>query len=123
MDVPRQLANLNKALALERLCGDEQLLGEIAGLFLGNYPSLMVLIRDAVSRRDASALQHAAHALKGSVANFCAQAAVESAYQLECMGRAGDLAGAEDTLAALEQQLQSLEPALVALQQASASQP
>ena len=123
MDVPRQLASLNKALALDRLCGDEQLLGEIAGLFLGNYPSLMVQIRDAVSRRDASALHHAAHALKGSVANFCAQGAIEGAYKLECMGRAGDFAGAEEALAALEQQMQSLEPALVALQQASVSQP
>jgi two-component system, sensor histidine kinase and response regulator len=123
MDVPRQLANLNKALALERLCGDEQLLGEIAGLFLENYPSLMVQMRDAVSGRDASALHRAAHALKGSVANFCAQEAVESAYKLECMGRAGDLNGAEDALAALEQQLQSLEPVLAALWQASVSQP
>ena len=122
MDVRRQLASLNKALALERLCGDEQLLAEIAGLFLDNYPSLMAQIRDAVSRRDAGALHHAAHTLKGSVANFCAQAAIESAYQLECMGRAGDLTGAEDSLVALEQQLRSLEPALVALQQASISQ-
>jgi HPt (histidine-containing phosphotransfer) domain-containing protein len=123
MDVPRQLASLNKALALERLCGDEQLLGEIAGLFLENYPSLMLRIRDAVSRRDAGALHQAAHALKGSVANFCAQAAIDSAHKLECMGRAGDLAGAEDTLAELEQRLQGLEPVLVALQRASISQP
>jgi HPt (histidine-containing phosphotransfer) domain-containing protein len=122
MDVSQQLVNLNKALALERLGGDEQLLAEIAGLFLDHYPSLMEQIRDAVSRRDAGALHHAAHTLKGSVANFYAQAAVESAYQLECMGRAGDLAGAEDPLAALEQQLRSLEPALVALQHASVSQ-
>jgi HPt (histidine-containing phosphotransfer) domain-containing protein len=123
MDVSRQLVSLNKALALERLGGDEQLLGEIAGLFLDNYPSLMAQIRDAVSRRDSSALHYAAHTLKGSVANFCAQAVFDSAYQLECMGRVGDLADAEDPLAALEQQLRSLEPALVTLHLASVSQP
>ncbi len=121
MHVSQQLVNLNKALALERLGGDEQLLGEIAGLFLDHYPSLLEQIRGAVWRRDAGTLHHAAHTLKGSVANFYAQAAFESAYKLECMGRVGDFAGAEDALVALEQQLQGLEPALVALQHAAVS--
>jgi two-component system, sensor histidine kinase and response regulator len=67
-------------------------------------------------------LHHAAHTLKGSVANFCAQEPFESAYRLERMGRAGDLAGAEEALAALERQLLDLEPSLVALQQGPASE-
>jgi two-component system, sensor histidine kinase and response regulator len=122
MDVPRQLINLDKTLALERLGGDEQLLGEIAGLFLSDYPSLMAQIRDAVARRDAGALHHAAHTLKGSVANFCAQEPFESAYKLERLGRSADLSGAEETLAALELQLRVLEPLLVALQHGAPSQ-
>lgn len=120
MDVPRQLVNLNKALALERLGGDEQLLGEIAGLFLSDYRSLVEQVRAAVARRDAAALHHAAHTLKGSVANFCVQEPFESAYSLERMGRAGDLTGAEQVLASLERQLLDLEPALMALQQGPA---
>jgi two-component system, sensor histidine kinase and response regulator len=122
MDVPRQLVDLNKALALERLGGDEHLLCEIAGLFLDDYRGLIGQVREAVARRDAAALHHAAHTLKGSVANFCAQEPFESAYRLERMGRTGDLAGAEEALAALERQLLDLEPSLVALQQGPASE-
>lgn len=116
MDVSQQLINLNKALALERLGGDEQLLGEIAGLFLSDYPALLAEVCDAVARGDAAAVHHAAHTLKGSVANFCAPGPFETAYKLERMGRAGDLAGSQDALAALEKQLRDLEPALMALQ-------
>jgi len=116
MDVSQQLVNLDKAMALERLGGDAQLLGEIAGLFLSDYPSLLDQVRDAVERGDAVALHHSAHTLKGSVANFCAPQPFESAYKLERMGRAGNLEGAGEALAALERQLRDLEPALTALQ-------
>lgn len=115
MDVSQQLVNLNKAVALERLGGDEQLLGEIAGLFLSDYPSLLEQVRDAVKRGDAVALHHSAHTLKGSVANFCAQQPFESAYKLERMGRSANLEGAEETLALLEKQLRDIEPELAAL--------
>jgi HPt (histidine-containing phosphotransfer) domain-containing protein len=123
MDVSRQLVVLNKALVLERLGGDEQLLGEIAGLFLSDYPGMMEQIREAVARRDSHALHHAAHTLKGAIANFCADAPFESAYKLERMGREGNLAGAEEAVSELERQLRSLEPILAGLQNASASTP
>jgi HPt (histidine-containing phosphotransfer) domain-containing protein len=121
MDVPQQLVGLNKALVLERLGGDEQLLGEIAGLFLSDYPGMMEQIREAVVRRDSNALHHAAHTLKGAVANFCADAPFESAYKLERMGREGDLAGAEEAVSELERQMQSLKPILAGLHNESAS--
>ncbi|MCE5307026.1 MAG: Hpt domain-containing protein [Acidobacteriales bacterium] len=123
MDVPRQLVRLNKALVLERLGGDEQLLGEIAGLFLSDYPGMLEQVRQAVARQDSSALHHAAHTLKGAIANFCADAPFESAYRLERMGREEDLAGAEEALSELERHLLSLEPILADLQNESASRP
>jgi len=85
--------------------GDLELLREIAVLFVEDCPRALAEIREAVERRDAAKLEHSAHALKGSVANFGAQAAVEAAFQLEQMGRAGQMGAASEILRALENAL------------------
>ena len=54
--------NLNLALALERVGGDEELLKEIAGLFLEDYPSLITKIEQAIATNDAHNLERAVHA-------------------------------------------------------------
>jgi two-component system sensor histidine kinase/response regulator len=107
-----QLARLNSAVALERLGGDEELLREVAQLFLEEYPSLVIQIRDAVAANDADALQRAAHSLKGSVSNFGADAAYQAAFDLELMGRNRELAQARNGLVALEDSLNYIQPAL-----------
>jgi HPt (histidine-containing phosphotransfer) domain-containing protein len=110
-----QLAALNRALALERLGGDQELLKEIAGLFLEDYGHLLAEIRRAVAARDAAALHRAAHTLKGSVSNFGADATSQAAYRLEILGRGGDLSEAEKALEQLEEALGRLTPALMEL--------
>ena len=106
---------LNLAAALDRMGGDTELLGEVARLFLETVPRLLDDIRRAVSRRNSPELGRAAHTLKGSAQNFGATGAVEAAFRLEQMGRAGDLTGVDEALAALETEMQRLEPALVSL--------
>ena len=110
-----QIARLNGAVALERLGGDEELLREVARLFLDEYPALLLEIRDAVTVRDADALQRAAHSLKGSVSNFGADAAYHAAFVLEMMGRNQDLAQVDRGLAELDEALQYIHPALLEL--------
>ena len=61
---------LDRALALSRVGGDEDLLREIAGLFLDDYPNLVEKIKQALAANDARGLERASHSLKGSVANF-----------------------------------------------------
>lgn len=95
MSFPGQLARLNKALALERLGGDEELLQELAGLFLGEYPAVLENIRKAIDAQDAPGVERAAHALKGSVGNFGAEQAHRAALELEMSGRSGDLVKAQ----------------------------
>jgi HPt (histidine-containing phosphotransfer) domain-containing protein len=78
-------------------------LGELARIFLDDYPSQLSTIQEAVEQRDAAALLEAAHALRGSVANFGATRAVEAALRLELMRKAGDLTAAPAALAELQQ--------------------
>ncbi|MEW6298511.1 MAG: Hpt domain-containing protein [Thermodesulfobacteriota bacterium] len=106
---------LNLEEALARVDGDHQLLGELAALFLDEYPHMLAAIRAALARRDAKALQHAAHTLKGSVGNFGATAVFEAAFALEQMGRHGDFSGADAVCSRLEAELARLQPALATL--------
>ena len=115
MPFTSQIARLNSAVALERLGGDEELLRDVARLFLEEYPVLLLEIRQAVAAQDAEALQRAAHSLKGSVSNFGADAAYNAASMLEMMGRTLDLAHVERGLAELDEALQYIHPALLEL--------
>jgi two-component system sensor histidine kinase/response regulator len=96
---------LDRQLALSRVGGDIELLREIAALFNQDCTRALAEIRDAVERRDATQLENAAHAIKGSVANFGARAAVECAFRLEQMGRSGQFDEAAETMCALERAL------------------
>jgi len=73
-----------------------------------------LIVRSAV-QADAKLLEHAAHGIKGSVANFSAPAAEDAAFQLEQMGRAQKLDQAPQTVAALEQALALLQVELASL--------
>jgi HPt (histidine-containing phosphotransfer) domain-containing protein len=95
--------------------GDVELLKEVIELFLDDYPSTFEKIKNAVDSSDASALEHHAHSLKGSVSTFGAGPAFEAAFELEKQGRAGDLGGAHDGLLRLEQALEALRPELQSL--------
>ena len=111
-----QLHQFDEAVALSRVGGDSDLLKEIVELFLGDYPNTLEKIRSAVSARDAVALEHHAHSLKGSVSTFGAQNVFDAALELERKGRCCDLTGAEDGLGQLEWALGALRPELETLQ-------
>jgi HPt (histidine-containing phosphotransfer) domain-containing protein len=109
------IMNLNRALALERVGGDEDLLREIAGLFLEDYPSLIRMIQQALAESDAHNLERAAHSLKGSIANFGSDAAYQAALDLEQIGRSNKLDGAADAYARLADVMSHVCPELEAL--------
>ncbi len=114
--VEEQLHRLDESVALSRVGGDVELLREVIGLFLDDYPQSLDMIRDAVARGDQSSLERHAHSLKGSVSTFGAQEAFDAALALEKQGRTGDLAEAQDGLHRLEHALATLRPELEALQ-------
>jgi PAS domain S-box-containing protein len=100
---------------LARVENDQELLREIVALFLGEAPELLGAIREALERRDAPSLERSAHTLKGSVGNFGAKSAFETALKLETMGRNGDLSGGAEALAELETKISQLVKTLAAL--------
>ena len=113
MDTP--VGSLDREVALARMGGDPELLKEIAVLFLENYQEWLGEVRRGAALGDARMLERAAHGLKGSVANFGARDAVEASLKLETLGRSGDLAGASESLAALELALETLRGDLESL--------
>lgn len=106
---------VNREAALDRVGGDKELLAEIAQLFLEDYPRIMADIRTALHSNDAAGVEHAAHSLKGSVANFGAEPAWQAAFELERIGRSRDLSEAADAFARLSEIFAVLKPELEAL--------
>ena len=114
--VEEQLCRLDESVALSRVGGDVELLREVIGLFLDDYPQSIESIRDAVRRGDQTSVERHAHSLKGSVSTFGAQEVFEAALALEKQGRTGDLSNAAAGLERLERALSHLRPELEALQ-------
>lgn len=113
LESPQQ--GIDRSAALELVGEDEELLAELAGLFLETLPEYLTQLREALAKAESHPLERAAHALKGSVGNFCARGAAEAAFRLEQIGRSGDLSRAADALAALESELKFVVADLEAL--------
>jgi HPt (histidine-containing phosphotransfer) domain-containing protein len=95
--------------------GDRQALARLVRLFLAESRKLLSRIREAVQGRNSAELRSAAHALKGSVANFAAATATSAAARLQEMGERGDLREAPLAYASLEQEVARLRERLAAL--------
>lgn len=95
-------------LALSRAGGQIDLLQEIAGLFLDDYPGSLAAIENGVLSRDLKAIERAAHSLKGSVCNFGAPEVVFVAAELEQKARAADWSGVPALVATLSEALDQL---------------
>jgi signal transduction histidine kinase/CheY-like chemotaxis protein len=97
---------------LARVGGDARLLRSVTRTFLRDSPAKLRKIRQSIARKDAPALAAAAHALKGAVAIFGADVAVESARDLQQMGREGNLVNAAGALRKLDEALATLNAKL-----------
>ena len=104
------LIDMKKLLA--HLDGNSQLLGELATLFIQEYPKMLAHIREAIGENDGAELQRAAHQMKGAVGIFRHDSSVRMAERLESFGGSRDFAGAAKELELLEEQLEILLPEL-----------
>lgn len=109
---PSQPVRLDREALLERVGYDPEILKEIAALFLETAPSQLEEVKLAVALRDAEKLNRTAHSLKGAVGNFTDATPYQLAYELEKMGKRGELDRAPETVASLEEELRRLSAAL-----------
>ena len=86
---------LDRSSALARMGGDEQLLLDVATLFLEDCPMRLQAIRTAIDQQSATGLRNEAHALKGAAGNLSASGLFEAARTLERLGADNQLGGAE----------------------------
>ena len=92
----------------ERIDGDMGLFRELAEIFSNDSETMVNNVRKAVNSEDAAGLAKSAHTLKGSVANFSAQQAFDSALKLEKIGKSGDLSQSKEALDELEKTINTL---------------
>ena len=97
---------------LERVDNDWEFLGETVQMLGTDGRSLMDEIRRATSAGDAAALGRAGHTLKGMISNFCCPTAHAAAFEVEKIGKGGDLSAAPPAVNALADQLEALIAAL-----------
>jgi two-component system sensor histidine kinase/response regulator len=99
---------LDRASFLARVENDLDLLNEMVALFLDTTPRFLEEIERAIEQRDGGRLHHAAHALKRAMQSLGAVSAADRAFQLETLGRRGELSHAKPTLDALRDDYQDL---------------
>lgn len=93
---------------LERVDNDVAFLADTVQMLESDGRALLVEVKNAIAAGDAAAVGRSAHALKGMISNFCATAVQQSAFDIERMGKSGDLASAPAAAKALETSMESL---------------
>ena len=95
-----------------RLGGNGQLALELIDIFLAEYPRLLEAVRVSVEGREPLAIGRAAHALKGSVANFIESGPTATAGAIERAAAEARLDDAQTLLEQLEGELRDLAHAM-----------
>ncbi len=90
----------------------EDLLGQLAVMFLADADARVVALHEAIARDDAAAVVRSAHTLSGSSANLGASVLARLCTTLAADSAVGDLMGGETLLVALEDELGRVRSAL-----------
>jgi HPt (histidine-containing phosphotransfer) domain-containing protein len=92
--------------AIENLreLGGQQMLSELAEMFLGDARSSIRALREAIESSDAISVKQVAHTLKGSSGNMGAARMATICSELQDVGAAGDLSHAPELLERLEEE-------------------
>ncbi len=106
---------IDTADVMARVDGDRELLAELVEIFREQARELVAALHEAVTAADAERVEHLAHTLRGSVANFGAHDTVRIAQELELAGRSGHLDNAASLVTELATHVAAIERALTAI--------
>jgi signal transduction histidine kinase/CheY-like chemotaxis protein len=99
----------NFADLIARVGGDEELFKRMIRTFLRDTPKRLAGIAAAIQKKKPEVLVSLAHALKGSVGIFGAEAARKHTQELQDLGRSSKLSGAREVLALLKEEIAKLQ--------------
>jgi CheY-like chemotaxis protein len=106
---PCARAGATFAVLTARIGGDEKLLKRMIHTFLRDIPKRVSGIALAIRRKDAEALASVAHALKGAVSIFGAEAARKHCQELQELGKSGEPSRAGEIFAMLKEEIAKLQ--------------
>jgi two-component system sensor histidine kinase/response regulator len=96
----------------ERMGDDDELIAEIIGLFLEDYPIQLAAIELAIEERDPDRIRSGAHTLKGSASALSASGVVAAARALEVLDNPVDVSAIDANLVTLVAEVERLAVAL-----------
>src|SRR5207245_1460573 len=106
MPLPRKVCDVSAALG--RVGGNSFLLREMLDLFCQDAPVFQQRLRSAIAVSDGAAIQKATHGLRGMLAYFSAEVALEVAERIEQMALSTNQAGAQAAALELDAEIQRL---------------
>ena len=104
--------NWTTADLAERLGGNAQLAHELVDIFLLEYPTLLQTVRAGASSNDSLSVRRAAHAMKGTVANFIDAGPTATACAIERAAAESRLDAVPALVDQLERELHDLAAAM-----------
>ncbi len=104
---------IDLSYALKATDGDIELLREVVGSFLEEYPTLLAQLEAALRAGDNAVVQRSSHTIKGTLRLFEKDPSQELAGLLEEMGASGSLENATETYESLKLSLAALRRQLL----------
>lgn len=95
--------------ALERVQNDRELLLELFDIFLDDCPGKIKALKEAVAKKDLTALKAVAHSLKGASGNISAKKLYQAFLQIEQMAKNNDLSAMQEPLKGLDSQFEEFK--------------
>ncbi|MFQ5461698.1 MAG: response regulator [Phycisphaerae bacterium] len=109
---PVEEVPIHRDKALRNMEGDEELLDAVIQVFVDSIPQLLVELRAAIAQRDPARIEAAAHGLKGTASNICAEPTRRAAEHLEQSSKDPSMANVDALMHDLERKLQAVQGAL-----------
>jgi len=105
-------ADFSESTLLERLMNDREIARAIVHAFLEDIPKQIGALKSFLDARNAQGVERQAHTIRGAAAAVCGEGLMNVAFELELVGRSGDLQTATATFAELRNRFERLKEAM-----------
>lgn len=93
---------------LQSTDGDQELAGQITGMFLGDTPAQISALNAALDAGDAKTAERVAHSIKGAAATVGGDRLRHTAFACECLARDGKLDDCKNRMAEVASEFAAL---------------